>query len=223
MANTVRGKNIICSMLIGVDYVPIFCGKSAEFTLNQEEIETTSINSGSFREFIPGMTDGTFTINGVTTSDNTNGRVSINYLLQQSVRRTIRSIKIVMTDDNGNNQVISFNAIIVNSGFNRDIPSYSQSSVSFRITGSITLATIAAPTETVQDPIYKTTTPGLFSVTDALLTGATILEVQREGLGYTQTSGTPTGRQFNFTGTTITFDSSIPFNTGEIVYILYKL
>jgi len=52
--NTIKGKNIVCSMDVGGTFYPIFCSKTAEFTVNQDEIETTSVNSGSSREYVQG-------------------------------------------------------------------------------------------------------------------------------------------------------------------------
>jgi hypothetical protein len=223
--NTIKGKNIVCSMDVGGTYYPIFCAKNAEFNVNQDEIETTSVNSGSSREYDPGMMNATLSMTGVTTLNNTNGRISPLYLMQQSIRRATQSLIINLTDDDGADVVIDFSAIITATGFTRDVASYSQCSVNFRVTGDInfdTVITPPAPSEVFS--IYLSTTAGNTTVSDAALTGKEVLLVAREGSVYNETTGTPTGRYFKFTsGTgTITFDSSIPFNTGEVVYVEYK-
>lgn len=86
--------------------------------------------------------------------------------------------------------------------------------------------TVDAPTPISDDvgvkAIYLTTNAGDSTVSSNTLIGKTILGVEREGIGYTLTVGTPANRQVSFSGNTLTFDSAIPFNAGEIVYVLYK-
>jgi hypothetical protein len=224
--NTIRGKNIVCSLLSDATYYPIFCGKTAEFTINQDEIETTSVNSGSSREYIPGMMNATLSMTGVTTLDNSNDRISVLYLMQQSIRRATHDLIITLTDDNGDDIVLSFQAIITSSSFSRDVASYSQSSVNFRITGDIGFDTVIDPPVILN--VYSITlsvTAGANTVSDMGLVGADILQVARTGITHNETTGTPVGRQFKFTsGTgTVTFDSAIPFESGEDVYVEYKI
>lgn len=224
--NTIRGKNIVCSMYVTDAYYPIFCAKTAEFTINQDEIETTSVNSGSSREYVPGMSNATLSMTGVTTLDNTNDRVSVLYLMQQSIRRATQDCIITLTDDSGNDVVIQFYAIITSTGFTRDVASYSQSSVTFRVTGNITFDTvILPPVPDVVYSIYLNTTAGQYTVNDSALIDADILQVAREGSTYTEVTGTPSGRQFKFTASTgvLTFDSSLTFNPGETVFVMYKV
>ena len=145
--------------------------------------------------------------------------------MQQSIRRSTQDLIITLTDDDGADVVIDFSAIITATGFTRDVASYSQCSVNFRVTGDInfdTIITPPAPSEVFS--IYLSTTPEASTVSDAALIGKEILMVAREGSVYNETTGTPTGRYFKFTSGTglITFDSGIPFNTGEIVYVEYK-
>ena len=223
--NTIRGKNIVCSLYSVDNYYPIFCAKNAEFNLNQDEIEITSRNSGSSREYIPGMMNATLSMTGVTTLDNTNGRISVLYLMQQSVRRSLQQLIITLTDDDGNDIVMSFNAIITATGFTRDVASYSQCSVNFRVTGDITFdSIIVPPTPEVVYSIYLSASTGAYSVSDILLIGADVLQVARTGITHNEVSGTPIGRQFSYDSATgaILFDSSIPFNDGEDIYVEYK-
>lgn len=223
--NTVKGKNIVCSMFVTDNYYPVFCAKTAEFTMNQDEVEMTSINSGSSREYTAGMMNAVLSMTGVTARDNSDGKVSITYLMQQSTRRQTHNFAITLTDDEGFDIVISFSAIIITTGFSREVQGYSNSSVTFRITGDVDFDEVIlppAPEQVFSD--YFAATAGLTSITDASLVGVDILQVAREGLTYDQTGGTPTGRQFKYTTLTgtIDFDASIPFNTGETVYVEWK-
>lgn len=227
MANTVKGRNTIVSMLVDSVYYPVFCAKTAEFTLEQDEIEVTSIDSPSSREYLPGMSNATCAVTGITTLDNTNGRVSITYLMQQSVRRQLHTFKMTITDDDSNSLEVVFTAMIKTTNINRDTVGYSQSSLQLRVSGVVEWTEVIDPPvpEEVYS-VYISATAGQYEVTHADLGGATVLEVWREGINYTETTGTPSGRQFKYTDLTssgkITFDSAITFNTGEIVYVLYK-
>lgn len=212
-------------MDVGGTFYPIFCSKTAEFTVNQDEIETTSVNSGSSREYVPGMMNATLSMTGVTTLDNSNSRISVLYLMQQSIRRSTQSFIITLTDDTGADVVIDFSAIITTTGFSRDVASYSQSNVTFRVTGDInfdTIITPPAPSEVFSD--YFTPTAGLAYITDASLVGVSILQVARTGSTHNETTGTPTGRMFKYTSGTgrIDFDTAIPFDSGEDVYVEWK-
>ena len=224
--NTVKGKNIVISMLSGGLYYPIFCTKTADFTVNQDEIEMTTINSGSSREYTAGMMNASLTVTGVTTLDNTNSRVSVNYLEQQAIRRTTQSFAITMTDDDGNDLVRLFDGIIISTNFNRDVSSYSQSSVTIRVTGGITYDTVVTPP--VPEVVYSdyfACVEGETSISDASLIGVDILQVARSGDTHEETGGVPGNHQFKYTtGTgTIGFDVNIPFNDGEVIYVEWKV
>lgn len=104
-----------------------------------------------------------------------------------------------------------------------EINFYYRIKMSIHKDGSIT---VVAPTPISSDAgvkaIWLTTNAGDFTVSSNTLIGKTILGVEREGIGYTLVIGTPVNRQVSFSGNTLTFDSSITFNSGEIVYVLYK-
>lgn len=231
----VLGKSAIVEMKVDGLFFPVFCATVNEFQYEQAEIETTHINSGPNREFVPGMGDGSVSVTGITRVNNADSRVNIFYLLQQSIRRQIHEIRMVVVDQvtpTPNAATMTFNAFIRSTGITNDKASLSNSSVTFRITGGITFGSVVpAPVEPVcevQSPLYIDTTPGATSVQHALLevAGAVILKVEREGVGHDQTDGTPVGREYKFTGGSgngiIAFDPNIPLGT-EVVYVLYKI
>jgi hypothetical protein len=222
---------VVVAMEIDSVYYPVFCAKSAEFTIDQEEIETTNVNSTSDREYVGGMSSGLLTMTGVTTVDNTNNRVSILYLMQQAIRRVIRPYKITMTADNATVKVISFDGLIRTTGISRETTGYSNSNLTVRVTGAIGINDLIAPPEPpaceIEDTIYIDVVAGETSVADPLLEqdDVVILWVSREGQVFEQVVGTPGNAQFSFTALTgtINFDPSNPFNTGEVIAISYKI
>jgi len=226
--NTIKSNNQFIELLISGEYYPFFCCKDFTYAQSQEVVEVTSVNSGAAREYQSGMTTGTLDINGVSVLDNSDGKISIFYLMQQSIRRVAQTLRIRNLDDDGNAYQIVFNALITGNTLSRSRGTYSQSATQLIVTGEPTFSGIVPPPAgfEVQEPLYLTFTTGATSVTDALLAqpGVTILEVQREGFGQDQTTGTPGNRQFAFNaGTgTISFDPTNPSN-GETVYVLYEL
>lgn len=234
MGNHVQGKNIKVYLKVSGEYYQIFCGKTMSFNLEQEELETTSVNSGAYREFVAGMASAMLEVGGVTINDNTTSRVAITYLQQKSVQQAVQDWKITLTDDSAGLKVYLFQGIIRSTSFDKSIPGYSQSSLSVRVTGEITITETDPPPpgglpEVVRSDWWtmaagNTYIDGNSDVHAYGLTAVTVLEVDRSGVQYDIiTSGTPTGRQCKHNNTTgvITFDSSLPSN-GETVFVLFK-
>lgn len=230
MGNHVKGKNIVLTLKVGSTYYPVFCAKTIELRREREAIEKTSINSGFDREFTPGMRTTRVTCSGVTVLDNTQSRIAITYLLQND--GSVFDLRLTMTDDDGDDLIASFQAIIPSQGFSRETAGYSTSDVEFLVSGVVTWDEIVTdptpPACEVEDTLYKTLAEGATSVTDALLTVANveILWVTRSGATYYYTSGTPGSLQYsqNLGTGTISFDPTNPGNAGgEPVSIGYKI
>lgn len=69
------------------------------------------------------------------------------------------------------------------------------------------------------------TPPGAYFFSSSSLRRVRILGVEREGIGAKIIAGisTPSGNEVAYLGVgRLTFDSSIPFNSGEKVYVLYE-
>lgn len=226
----VKGNNQFIEMLVDGDYYPFFCCKSFEYVQTQELVEITSVNSGGAREYESGLTTGTINIQGVTILDNTDEQISGNYLMQQSVRRVVQTLRIRQIDDSGNGFQILFDALITSNTTSRTRGTYGQSTVTFTQTGEASFSEIILPPAppVIQLPLYLTFVLGDTEVSDVLLeqTGVEILEVQREGTGHKQVTGTPGNKEFRFVGGAgngkIQFDPTNPSN-GEVVYVLYQL
>ena len=229
MANRVKSNNVIIEMLISGIYYPIFCGKTMEFVQAQEVIEVTSINNTIAREYEAGMTTGNLSITGVTILDNTGNRIAITYLMQEAIRRAAQTMRIRLIDDDGGALQIAFSAIIVNNTLSRSVGTYSQSSTQLIITGEPTLSAIIPPPgiECPEEPLYIDVVAGATSVHDVLLEqpGVVILGVARGPSVFQQVLGTPGNAQFRFGGVdgTLYFDTTNPFNAGEVIWVLYKL
>lgn len=230
MGNLVKSRNTIVSMQVDGDWFPIFCAKSAIYNYPQEPIEVTNVNSGASREYVPGMNSGTLNCTGITSLNNDGGKISINYLLQQAIRRTIWPLRMLETDDDGNILITFLRGFVIDTNKSRDVASYSQSSVTFQLTGTPTFSeVIPSPVEPVceiADPIYEVLAEGQAVIHSDLLVGSgiTILWVTREGLGFDETSGSPGNRTFNYNSATGNISFQIEGAPGgELISIGYKV
>lgn len=218
MNRKVLGKNVIVSMLVDGNYYPIFCGKTAALDLNQDKIEVTHVNSNAHRNFVPGMSDSQLTVQGVTLINNDDHKVSVNYLSQLAIRRSINTYRVLMTDQDGTNLSILLSAFVLNTNLSRDVVAWSQSSVTLQVTDDWEFSSVIPPPVIPnceeQDPIYGTLADGSAVFTSALLIQGvgetiTILNISRSGTNYYETSGTPGNLEFKYNSAagTITFQN----------------
>jgi len=230
--NTVQGKNIKAQMKVDGLYYDIFCGQTCSFSLEQDELETSTKGSGTLRTYVAGTGSALFEVGGVTVSDNNENRIAITYLQQQSVRAQIQSWAVTFDDDNGDTVTYLFDGIIRSSSFDKSgVTGFSKSSVSIRVSGDFVMTTVAPPPG-VSEILYSdwwvmtagaTSITGTSSVHGYTLTGKTILEVDREGIQHDLiTSGTPGNRQARHSTSSILFDPTNP-SLGETVFVLFKV
>lgn len=218
MNRKVLGKNVIVSMLVSGNYYPIFCGKTASLDLNQDKIEVTHVNSGSHRNYVPGMSDSQLTVQGVTLINNDELKISVLYLSQLAIRRSINQYRVLLTDQDGTPVSVILQAFVLNTNLSRDVVAWSQSSVTLQPTEEWEFSTIipdpVLSTCEEADPIYTTIADGVLFVSDALLIPGvgetiTILHVSRSGTTYYETNGTPGNAEFLYSPLTgrITFQN----------------
>lgn len=231
-SKAVLGKQMIASIKVGATWFPVFCAKSCSFEFSNEIILRTGVNDGLFPKRRVRRSDWSGSAAGVVVTDNTSNRYSPFYLLQDGVRRAEREWQFEFTNLNGDVKTIEGIALIENLSLTGDVNSFAQSSVNIVGTGAFTID--ASPSsggvdENV-DSDYWTTTAGTYSISGSsvnskTLTGKTVLAIAREGTVYDPIfSGTASNREARVnSGTgTITFDSNIPFNPGETVWVMWK-
>lgn len=236
MNRKVLGKNVIFSMLVDGNYYPFFCGKTGVLDLNQDKIEVTHVNSGAHRNYVPGMSDSQFTVTGVTLINNDEHKVSVAYLDQLAIRRSINTYRVLMTDQDGTTLSISFSAFVLNTNLSRDVVSWSQSSATFQITDDWTFSSIipspVIPVCEEKDPIFDSLADGATVYTNALLIQGvgetlTILGVSRSGTTYYETTGTPGNLEFKYNSAAGTITFLNPGNPAspslEPISINYKI
>jgi hypothetical protein len=227
-------------MDIDSTFYPVFCGTSLRFSNTQDEIETTSIASGSDREFIPGMSSYILEISGVTTLDNSDSRIAITYLMQQAQRRQLQSWKIVLTDDDGDIINYTFQGFIRDTDFDKSIPGYSKSNVVVRVSGAVTIDAVAPPPSGDyevyadywsavggNDYISGASTGNTDGTAYTLTATDIILAVTVENQHMYEVTGAPTdgNPEYQFVtspGVKVQFPSSLVFGGGEKVFVMFK-
>lgn len=229
MANqkSIFGDNCLLQIDIDSEWYDVFCSKSMSFDWVQEEIETTSINSSKSREYVPGMSSGTATASGVTKIDNSEGEISWPYLFQTSIRSTILSMRVYMVAEDGDTLQISFDGFIINLGLTGDVSQFSQSAVTFRITGTPVVEEIVNPPLPGElQELYLELAEGATSVSDPLLDDVEIFLVHREHIQYNEVSGTPGGEEFQYNDASNSINFLLPGNPAspnlESVHIIFK-
>lgn len=231
-SKAVTGRNMTASIKVGEIYYPVFCAKSCSFDLTNEIIERTGVNDGLFYKRRVRRTDWSGSASGVIVTDNTNDRYSPFYLLQEAVRRSEGSWEFAFTNEDNETKTIRGTALIEGINLTGDINSFGQATVNIVGTGGVVIdesGSTGGVDENV-DSDYWTTTAGQYvisgnSVGSKSLVGKTVLAVGLRGNVYDPiTSGTPTNLQAKFSSLagSVTFDSSIPFESGDTVWVMWK-
>lgn len=226
----ITGRDAKFYIKVGLEFKLIMCATDVVFSFDHEEILKTSRNSGKFRERTTRLCDWGVSLSGLTKANDNDGQQSFFWLLQQSVRGTTQLMIIRYIDKDGNQRNISGDIVIKSGQLASAVASFSTATLNFPGTGAYTVDfdTEMAPTGLYK--LYLDTTPGQWTVSSSDLQGAAeIMLVGRDGAaGFKEVTGVtlPVGKQFKFTDDgidgTLIFDSTIPFNPGEIVYCEYK-
>lgn len=240
MGNKVNSKNILFYLKVDGVYYSVFCGQGLDWRQSQEMIETTNVNSGSTTDYESGMSTAVCSVSGVHVLDNTDSRISWNYLQTLSIRRTKQDWKIVQTDDDGDIVVYTFQGLIQDGGFSKSIPGYSKSSVTIQVCGGVTMTTVDPPAGGAYEYISDswTTTNGQNYISGAstgnynnattytLLATDEIMDVVVEGAPFYQVSGTPASGEaeffFNTSPVRIEFPSTLVFDGSQRVFVMFR-
>lgn len=239
MTKLIKGEKVIAQLWVTDTWYTVFCAKSCEFSMEQDELEVTSIVSGSSREYLPGMMNATLSVSGISTIDNSEGKIAITYLMQQSVRQQVLEWRIYLEADDGDTLEATFSGIIKSTAFSKDGFSYMQSSLVVRVSGDPEFNEIVPSPETPSGIFadYWQTVNGQNYITGAssgeydgtnytLLFTDTILGVDVEGTGFDLVSGTPTAGtrecQFLDSPVRIVFPADLIFDGSQRVYVLFQ-
>lgn len=228
MSNVVNGKDVSVETLVGVDWIATACAVSCSFEFENELIGKTDVNAGLFRKKRVRISDTRGSLQGLTTINN-NSKLSIFYYLQEGVRRTELTMRFVFTDESNDVRYVQGVFLVKTIGLTGESSGFSEFDLQLEGTGNIIIGTV--------NEISDTTCPELFSDTWTMAEGETtisglgqegrsfagteVLEVDREGMQYDYTSGTPGNRQHGYDGTEISFQNEAA-EGGEKVFVVWK-
>ena len=235
-SKTVHGKNMIASIKVDGTFYPVFCGKSCSFSLSNEIINRTGVNSGLGILRRVRRTEFSGSASGVTVTDNTADRYSPFYLLQEAVRRAENEWQFEFINNDSETVTITGVFLIEGIEISGDVASFSQSTVN--IVGSGLPVIDESPsggggstaTDENIDSDWWNVTAGTNNLTGLSQGGKTfagkkVLAVSRSARDYyVITSGTATGDKVKHdtVNDMILFDVNMPFETGETVWIMWK-
>lgn len=232
MSDVVHGRNVVGLFKIDTTWYNIFCATGCTFSFTNELIEKTDANAGVFRKYRVRRSDIAASFSGVTKTGQADGVISPFYFLTEAVRRNEGQYRVMFTDENGTEKIIGITGLIESLDMSGEVSSFSTSDMSIKGTGGFEIDPVDPPGPQVCDEFYSdwwTTTPGatsisgLSSVLGLSFAGLDVIEVDREGLQHDIIeTGTPGNREAKYTGgSTIDFDPTNPFNSGERVFVIW--
>lgn len=231
MSNIIFGSNAVLQVKptgLG-SYFSVGCAVSCVFDFENEIIAKTDVNAGLFRKKRVRMSDCSMGVQGLTTLvDDTT--YSPMYFLQEAIRRTEQDLRILFTDEGGISKQIQGSFLVKKINMTGKADDFSEFDMEFDGTGGISLADPEDSGSDISGDYqwdWWATTPGASTISGAgnygrSFAGETLLLVDREGIQYDEVASGPSGRQYSFNGTTISFDPALVFNSGERVYVIWK-
>lgn len=237
MSEVIHGQDVYLSARVGNDYYIIGCAISATFNFTNDLIGKTDVNAGLFKKYRARISDCKASVNGVIKHNSNDSILSSFYFLQEGIRRSEVDYRFEWYSASGYQQ-LNMTGIIESITKDADVNDFALFDMSMQGTGNITLAEIigppptgnSEPTDVLSD--WWETLEGQYSIPagpSAIhgynILGKEIIEVDREGTQYDLiTSGSPSGRQCKFDNglEQLFFDSTLPFNAGETVFIIFK-
>lgn len=234
-SKAVHGKNMIASIKVDGTFYPVFCGKSCSFSLTNEIINRTGVNSGLGILRRVRRTEFSGSASGVTVTDNTADRYSPFYLLQEAVRRAENEWQFEFINNDSETVMITGVFLIEGIEISGDVASFSQSTVN--IIGSGLPVIDESPsggdspaTDENVDSDWWNVTVGTNNLTGLsqggkTFAGKTVLAVSRATRDYyVITSGTATGDKVrhDIGNVMLLFDVNMPFEDGETVWLMWK-
>lgn len=241
MSNVVLGKDVSVLCVTEEGTIAIGCATNSTFEFSNELILKTDRNAGSFRKKRVRISDCRGQVSGLVTVASTSTRLSAMYFLQEAIRRTELSLIFLYTDEAGLERQLAGTFLVQAVSVTHDVSAFAEFDLSFEGTGGITMGAPDSPGEFTCPRVYSDwweTVEGETTITGPGTSGKSfeghnMIEVDREGLQFDYTTGTPGDRSYASNGTdptaetpgtfgdTITFRDG--FNPGERVFVIWEV
>jgi len=231
MSNEVYGSGVSVRANTGSGFVTIGCAFSCNFQFENELIGKTDVNAGLSRKKRVRISDCRGSVQGVLTTGNTATRLSNFYFLQEAIRRSEIEMQFVYEDVSGGIVVVAGLFLVRTDDISSEVNAFAEFDLQLEGTGGITITEVDPNPPVECQTIYSdwwVTSEGESGISGVghfgrSFAGHTVIEVDREGTEHDIVdTGTPLNRQAKYTGgSTITFDPAIPFNDGEIIFVIW--
>lgn len=215
----VQGKNTLLKVLDGGNYKTIACNASCSLDMNIEEIESTFIGSGAEKAYIPGRVTSTLRGNGPIFL-NRDLDVADIYAIAKS--RQLITWSFEMTDEDSNSLSYSGTGFFTKIGITGDVSSAAVCDYDIRVTGAVNASSTlpSAGTGDAEVLVY-TASGGETSFSDAALISATVIDVERNGVGLIVVGTTPSVNEVQFNSGTGTLTFNYALGAGEYIQVIY--
>lgn len=221
----VKGKNVTLSVQKGGNFFPISCNAVCTLSLSRDMLETTYRTSGVARSFLPGKINATIDGSGpIEYASSFSPSDVMDYLYAG----TLISWEFELLDDTGHTPITKtysgqgYFMDVVTTG---DIQQAANIDYTIQVSGDIqgTASPDTGPT-TLQRDTY-TATGGEVTIANTLWINASMLSVERNGIGLIIIlGGTPDGNQvlFDPNAGTLTFAAGLPLFLDEYINTIFE-
>lgn len=226
----VEGKDVLIEFIKDSVYVPYACAISVDAFYDREAIETSTVDSAGWAEFIYGFGTWGMTLNGVThivPSEATG--ITVFELLQKQLNKETADIRVTFEDPNGNLKTLVGTVILPHIGISAGSEGFSEDEVELQGTGVPEIGTELIDPDINDNEVIKieyTAAGGETTIQYDELIGKTkeeILHVHRDAVILeTIDVGTPTDRQVKLISASGTMSFLTELSATEFVVILYK-
>lgn len=220
----ILGKDCLLSLQVDGVYYPVLCATDISVSTREEIVLATSATSGGWRrKRIRGLGEWGIQLTGLSKVDNSDGQVSIFYLMQN--QKSAFLIMVLYEDDAGNTASVSGTVVIPEISLSAPVGDFISGVLTMEGDGEMFLDVnidnpvpgdgVCEVQETLEKMLAENTSS--LTVTEITVANAEVLWVTREGNGLREiTTGTPVGRQYriNYSTGVITLDPNLPGAPG---------
>lgn len=132
----IQAKNAFLWVNDGSGFRLAGCMKALSLQFTVDDIETTTANSSSDREYVAGFSKTSGTFDAITSIDQLTKYQYADFVVN---RRDVLAYRVGLTDNSGNILQFDFNAKVQTVTLNNQIPQVSGYSVAFLVSGVVTL------------------------------------------------------------------------------------
>lgn len=215
----VQGKNVLLKILQGGNYQTIACNASCSLDMDIEEIESTFIGSGADKSYIPGRITRTLRGNGPISL---NRDIDAGDVYALSAARQLITWSFELTDNDAADLAYTGTGFFTKVSITGDVNSAATCDYTIRVTGEVGAST-TLPTAGTGDAevLVYTAAGGETSFADALLISATVIDVERNGVGLMVVAGAPSVNEVQFNSGTGTLTFNYALGAGEYIQVIY--